>query len=388
MSFFIISHNDELLNLIVTQCMKIDEHDKRSWSEWRLCEDIRILDKVAQECIKLILSNKVSQVPKSVCAMFRSGVPLAVSIAQKLKLPFFCVDGNRPLSRKESIGYLSVEDPPEERVLLVDSHIRRGNTAWKCIKRLRQENIQIIGILTSIMCDIPNQDYSRFNIPVYSIGNLSSIQETLRSVLCIPEEESLDRYLNGGNFWKPFTRSYPNDFEANIRNTHSKVSGTMHPIDLELGKEILQICSFRDSVNMFRLFLKPQLIEECCKKVLQSGILSQIDIIAACGRGGIIFTTFLSLKSHIPCVYVEPKQIFSNNMKNLRNKRILLCDTTIKTGGHAICAYKQLRAQGAVINKMVILHHHNIRHTRRSELDRLLQQYGVDIYYFSLFSND
>jgi orotate phosphoribosyltransferase len=138
---------------------------------------------------------------------------------------------------------------------------------------------------------------------------------------------------------------------------------------LTLAKEIYQISNIKGNFTLrsqqqtteyFDKYLfeaQPKLLFEIARQLVAL-IPENIDILAGLEMGGIPIATALSLQTGIPLVFVRKKAKTYGTCKlaeggEVKNKRILIVEDIVTSGGAAIDAVTQLRELGATIEQAV-----------------------------------
>ncbi|MEN9521294.1 MAG: orotate phosphoribosyltransferase [Cyanobacteriota bacterium] len=138
---------------------------------------------------------------------------------------------------------------------------------------------------------------------------------------------------------------------------------------LTLAKEIYQISNIKGNFTLrsqqqtteyFDKYLfeaQPKLLLEIARQLVTL-IPENIDILAGLEMGGIPIATAVSLQTGIPLVFVRKKAKTYGTCKlaeggEVKNKRILIVEDVVTSGGAAIEAVSQLRELGATIEQAV-----------------------------------
>lgn len=101
----------------------------------------------------------------------------------------------------------------------------------------------------------------------------------------------------------------------------------------------------------------PTLLDKISDEMMKF-VTEDIDIIAGLEMGGIPIATALSLKTKIPLVFVRKtaKEYGTGKLAegpDIKNKKLLIIEDIVTTGGQIISSVKELRAMGAEVSNVL-----------------------------------
>jgi orotate phosphoribosyltransferase len=112
-----------------------------------------------------------------------------------------------------------------------------------------------------------------------------------------------------------------------------------------------------------------------CKK-----IPAEIEILAGIELGGVIIATALSLESKLPAVFVRKERKEYGTEKiiegiDVRNKKVILIEDIVTTGGQIITSMDALKNEGAIVKDALCVVY------RGKGEPQLLQQAGLQLHW-------
>lgn len=138
----------------------------------------------------------------------------------------------------------------------------------------------------------------------------------------------------------------------------------------EIAKQIYKVSHLTGTFNLrsgmvsneyfdkYQFESNPQLLSEIINHIYQIINDDDFDILAGLEVGGIPIATVLGIKTNKPIVFVRKKSKEYGTAKlvegvPIENKKLLIVEDIVTSGGQIILSVEELRKQGAIINQAV-----------------------------------
>ena len=145
----------------------------------------------------------------------------------------------------------------------------------------------------------------------------------------------------------------------------------------QLAQEIKRVSELKGSFTLrsgqksdfyfdkYRFESNPQLLE-AISGFMKELIPKEVDLLGGLELGGVPLATALSLKTGIPCIFVrkEAKTYGTCALAeggDIANKKIVLIEDVITTGGQVCESAVQLRERGALVKNVVCVIHRSLK---------------------------
>jgi orotate phosphoribosyltransferase len=163
---------------------------------------------------------------------------------------------------------------------------------------------------------------------------------------------------------------------------------------IELAKQIFQVAHLTGEFKLrsgiisneyfdkYQFESNPELLNEISKYLIEI-INFDYDLLAGLEVGGIPIATALSLRTNKPMVFVRKKAKEYGTAKfvegqNVENKKLLIIEDVVTSGGQIISSVEDLRKEGAIIDKAICVI------DREQGGKNALKNIGIEL--FSLFT--
>jgi adenine/guanine phosphoribosyltransferase-like PRPP-binding protein len=150
-------------------------------------------------------------------------------------------------------------------------------------------------------------------------------------------------------------------------------------IDSELEADLWEFMAGPSGYGLYSLFSNPKMLSASLARTTNK--LDEFDAIVACSLHGMPFAVWLQRVLHedavaVPVFYVNHTARKSRALPtadSLKDKRVLLVDSVVRTGGHANYAFNVVRRLGGIpVGVFCILDYDNA--LERSRVAHLLQE--------------
>ena len=137
----------------------------------------------------------------------------------------------------------------------------------------------------------------------------------------------------------------------------------------DLGKTLMRVCYLRgdfllrsgkrstEYFDKYQLEARPELLSAVAEHMANS-LPEGVQVLAGLEMGGIPVATALSLHSKLPMVMVRKKAKPYGTMRlaegvEVLNKKVLIIEDVVTTGGQVVESVRELRAAGAIIGDVL-----------------------------------
>lgn len=138
-----------------------------------------------------------------IAAVATGGIPYGVLIADKLGLPFIYVREER--KQHGLMKSIEGEFNNGDRVLLIEDHISTGKSSLKAIKTLREENLNLVALLSIMTYGFKKADdaFDEAKVRHESLCNLDSIIEValLDNKITSKEADTIINFRKSPETW-------------------------------------------------------------------------------------------------------------------------------------------------------------------------------------------
>ena len=340
--------NEDILSAFLWRGNKFDA--------WLPLSQPNLLKEIAKLIEKSIPSNCTA-----ICGLAKSGIPLSAYIASKLKIRLYLLSHKGDLKDENGNILEVVPVPPkDENIVLLDTHIKTGTTAFKAYAILKDKKVkprEIITVIDFKLKPFENVRVRRLNVisPITIFGNEDWVAKTLGT-----ESKNISDIIQNGDFWRipnvEDTRIHP------VRRSRSKERLKPKIIDSELEKELWRFMAGSPGIGLYSLFLEPEVLNNAFQRAL-SEIKGRFEVLVTCGLHGVAFGVWLQQILHsdgldvpLHCIdHCAPELRNHPDLEQLRGRNTLLFDSYISTGGHAFHAYEVCSELKAPPNIMLCL---------------------------------
>jgi len=152
-----------------------------------------------------IIMNKFLDSTDLIAAVATGGIPYGVLVADRLKLPFIYVRGEK---KKYGMGkQIEGEFNAGKRVVLIEDHISTGGSSLNAIHALREEGLKLITLL-SIMTygfEIAESNFREENVIHESLCNLDIVLDVAlqKEVISQTDKDRIIEFRKSPKDWKP-----------------------------------------------------------------------------------------------------------------------------------------------------------------------------------------
>lgn len=329
------------------------------------------------------MATQIHEDCEAICALAQSGIPFGSYLASKLQKKFYLVSHKDDFVDWQGKRLPCLpERPALKRVVLVDSIIKTGSTAGKVCKLLRSWRAEPLQLITAVDFSIPQWRSNReFDIPLTSVCKVTGRDNRVATLLGLREEKVAVR-LAQPDFW-----ARANDLPVEVPEFLGQVSQARFAaniLDEGLERALWDFLAESTGCGIYSLFLNPRMLANCFEKLLQKASL-RFDALVACSLHAFPFAAWFLQILHGKGIGV-PLYYLSHTARHLRNppdagclshRKVLLLDSSIRTGGHAGYAYNMCKMYESEPNALVCLLDYDNAESRHRLLDLSQKQLHV-----------